>query len=226
LKPATYQADASSILMAPPAPPTPEQIAKNPALGRINTNNSYLRFGNLSIIVSLLSQTLTTQGEQQALVNQGADPRYTVALSDLYSTGAPIVQITATGDSAYSAIRTAQLVSRALNQTLYTLQHAQGTNPAYMITTLEISTPAHAQLMVSSKLRSVIAVLGLGALMLFVVISTMSARAQRRVSPRRAATDPVVAEPLATFAPPQHPLHSQSPAPDRHSARTFAWRTR
>jgi hypothetical protein len=64
------------------------------------------------------------------------------------------------------------------------MQKAQGTNAQYMISALEISAPDHAQLEVSSKLRSVIAVLAIGVIMLFVVVSIASGLAQRRRSPK------------------------------------------
>jgi hypothetical protein len=184
LKPATYSAQASYILLAPPAPPTADQVAKDPALAKVNTNNPYLRFGDLSIVVSLLAQTMTTQSEQQAIVRQGGDPRYTVGLSDAYATGAPIVQIQGIGDSPTAAIRTVQIVGAATKQMLYTLQAAQGTNSTYMITTLPISTPATATPQVSSKLRTVIAVFVAGMILLFMAISTMSGLAERRAKKR------------------------------------------
>jgi hypothetical protein len=199
LKPATYQADASYILLAPPAPPTSDQIAKQPALGHIDTSNAYLRFGDLSIVVDLLSQSLSTDAARQQLVSQGADPRFTVAPSVSYGTSAPIIQITGVGSSALAAIRSAQLVSRAASKTLYQLQRAQGTNPAYMIKTLVVSRPDRAQLQVSNKLRSVIAVLALGAILLFIVVSTMSGLmerwASRKVRPIAEAQDGPVALP-------------------------------
>jgi hypothetical protein len=199
LKPATYQADASYILMAPPAPPTADQIAKDPALGRINSNNPYLRFGDLSVVVDLLTQSMATDATRQALVNQGADPRYTLAPSADFGAAAPIIQISGIGSSAYSAIRSAQLVSKATIKMLSDLQRAQGTNPAYMITTLTVSAPTTALLQVSSKLRSVIAVLALGAILLFVVVSTMSGLAARRAPHRLRATDEAVEELLVAL---------------------------
>jgi hypothetical protein len=217
LKPGTYQANASYILMAPPAPPTAAQIATNPALGRINTNNAYLRFGDLSIVVDLLTQSMTTDAARQGLVNEGADPRYTLAPSANFGASVPIIQITGVGSSAQTAIRSAQLVSQATINTLYKLQSAQGTNPGYMITTLAVSTPTSAQLQVSSKLRSVIAVLALGAILLFVVVSMMSGPAGWRASRKRLATADGAAEaPIAV--PEQQPVFDP-PAADESPAR-------
>jgi hypothetical protein len=202
LKPATYEADASYILMAPPAPPTTLQIAKDPALGRINTNNAYLRFGDLSIVVALLSQSMTSNTNRQALVNEGADPRYIIAPSNAFGGVAPIIQISGIGSTAYSAIRSAQLVSKATVNTLHKLQSAQGTNPAYMITTLAVSAPTQAQIQISSKLRTVISVLALGAMLLFVVVSTMSGLEDRRTRRKLRATGDAAEE--LSFALPQH----------------------
>jgi hypothetical protein len=211
LKPATYQADASYILMAPPTPPTADQIQKDPALGRINTNNPYLRFGDLSVVVDLLTQSMATDAARQMLVNQGADPRYTLAPSADFGASAPIIQISGVGSSAYSAIRSAQLVSKATIKMLYDLQRAQGTNSAYMITTLAVSTPTTALLQVSSKLRSVIAVLALGAILLFVVVSTMSGLAARRASRSKLGTADDALEERPAALP--HPIHPSAEEP-------------
>ena len=79
VKAPVYKVSSSYVLINPPPPPTADDIARNPALGRINPNNPYTRFSDQSVIVSLLSSSLSADTARQQLVNQGADPRYTVS---------------------------------------------------------------------------------------------------------------------------------------------------
>ena len=61
IKAPEYKVSSSYILINPPLPPTPDEIARNPALGRINPNNPYTRFSDQSVIVSLLSSSLSSR---------------------------------------------------------------------------------------------------------------------------------------------------------------------
>ena len=65
-----YKVSSSYVLINPPPPPTADDIARNPALGRINPNNPYTRFSDQSVIVSLLSSSLSTDAARQELVDQ------------------------------------------------------------------------------------------------------------------------------------------------------------
>ena len=52
-----YEASSSYILINPPAPPTAEEIARDPALGQINSDNPYTRFSDQSVIVEVLASS-------------------------------------------------------------------------------------------------------------------------------------------------------------------------
>jgi hypothetical protein len=188
LKAPVYQAASSYVLIAPPSAPTTEQIARDPALGRINSDNPYVRFGDLGVVVDVLTQAVSTTAAQQQLVREGADSRYVVAPSVVFGS-APIIQITALGISAAEAMRSATLVDQELKAELARLQANQGVDRRYWITALQLNVPDQAQLQLSSKLRSLIGVLVLGVVMLFVVVSMMSGLAERRARARFAVDE-------------------------------------
>jgi hypothetical protein len=179
IKPKVYQAQASYLLIPPPQAPTPQQIAAHPALAKVNTNNPYVRFNDLTVIVSLLAQTETSNTTRSQLVAQGADPNYQIGPNVQFGTD-PIIQITGSGPTPAAAIKSATVVGKSTIQMLTTLQAQQGVNSAYMISALPLTAPSGATLQVSSLLRTAVSVLALGVIVLFIVVSTLSGIEERR----------------------------------------------
>lgn len=179
VKPPVYEATASFLLLSPPAAPTPAQVAKDPKLSNINANNPYVDLGNLSVVADAVLHVVSAQSSQEALVQAGADPRYQVALSTDFG-APPILQITGVGSSVQQAIRSANLVTQVAETDLFRMQKAQHVNDQYLIKPAQLVRPHQAQLSVSGKLRTLIAVLGLGAILLFVVVSVADAIEKRR----------------------------------------------
>ena len=73
VKEPVYEASSSYILINPPAPPTPEDIARDPSLGRINSDNPYTRFADQSVMIEVLASTMASESAQRALLEAGAD---------------------------------------------------------------------------------------------------------------------------------------------------------
>jgi capsular polysaccharide biosynthesis protein len=178
VKPPIYQAE-SSLLMVPPNPPTSAQIAADPSLAKINPNNPYLNYGDFAVVADTLIDVVTDSANEQVLVAQGADPRYTLALSTDYG-NPPIVEITGVGRTPAIAMRSAELVTKAAEADLVTLQGSQGVNSLYMIKASQLVTPTYASQSVSGKLRTLVAVFAVGVLALFVAISLIEAVEKRR----------------------------------------------
>jgi hypothetical protein len=170
-----YEAKASFALLNPPAPPTAEDIARDPSLAKVKSDNPYTRFGDQSVIIELLSSTMSGESARTALVKAGADSRYTVAPSADFGSASPIVQINAVGWSAATAIRTAEIVANAARKELDRMQEAQSVDVKYRIKALPVTTPDQAQLQASGKLRMLVGVLVLGAVLLFLVVSVADA---------------------------------------------------
>jgi hypothetical protein len=205
IKAPTFQTTADYILLSPPAAPTPAQISAQPKLGKVNADNPYLRYGDLAVVVDLLTQAMSTDGAKSALEAQGADKAYSVAPSPTFAPVAPILHVTGVGGSPASAMQTASLVGRAMNKELSKLQSAQGVSPHFFITMLQVGAPNHAQMQVTGKLRSVVGVAVIGLIVLFVVISTLEAAAQRKAVREEDAgaltLAPQVSEPAAARMP-------------------------
>jgi hypothetical protein len=179
LKTPVYQADSSYILVNPPNPPTPAQLERDPALGRLNSNNPLVGYANLNIIVDLLAERMST-AERSLLVAKGADPGYTIAPNVTYLS-APIIDIVGTGPTPAGATTTAKLVGQQMLTTLNAMQTQQGTSRQYWITAQQLQVPDHAQTQLSSKLRSLIGVLAAGMILLFIAVSIMKGAAERRL---------------------------------------------
>ena len=179
VKPPVYQASSSLLVLAAPGPPTASQIAADPRLKKINPNNPYVSYGNLTVVADSVVELVTNNANQAALISAGANPGYELTLSTAVG-NPPIIQITGIGSTAQQAIVTASVVTRAAQTQLYKLQKEEGVNKLYMIKSVELARPSTAQLSSSGKLRSLIAVLAVGAILLFVVISTTDALARRR----------------------------------------------
>jgi Chain length determinant protein len=193
VKEPVYEASSSFILINPPAPPTPEDIARDPSLGRINSDNPYTRFSDQSVMIEVLASTMASESAQRALLEAGADPRYKVAPTSAFGYSSPIVKVTAQGPTPEVAVRSAKLVGKALTRELEGMQQAEGVDPHYRIEAQQVETPDRAQLKASGQLRMLVGVLVLGAVLLFVVVSvadaltTLRAGRMRRTAPAAAA---------------------------------------
>jgi hypothetical protein len=171
IKEPVYEASASYILINPPEPPTPEEVARDPSLGRINADNPYTRFSDQSVIVEVLASSMANESTKGALLNAGADPRYKVEPASEFGFSSPIVKITAQGASPEAAVRSAKLVGNAVTSDLQKMQQAEGVDSQYRIKANKVDTPDGAQLRASGQLRSLVGVVGLGAVLLFLVVS-------------------------------------------------------
>ena len=175
VQPPVYQAQSSFVLLNPPAPPTAEDIARDPALGKLKTDNPYTRSGDQSVIMQVLASTIDGDAARRALVGAGADLRYTVMPAMEFGFATPTLQVTALGATPESAVRTAKIVSQAIARELNRMQEAQGVAEDYRIKPLQVRTADRAQLQASGKLRTLVGVLAFGAVLLFIVVSVIDA---------------------------------------------------
>lgn len=179
IKPAAYQASSELLLLSAPNPPSASQIAADPKLAKVNPSNPYVNFEDLPVVADAVLDVVASGASQQALARAGADPQYQVTLS-ADSGSPPILAITGVGSSVQQAIRSATLVTKAAVTDLRLMQEQQHVSSQYMITATQLVRPEQAQEKLSGKLRMLIAVLGLGVIMLFVVVSVADLIEQRR----------------------------------------------
>jgi hypothetical protein len=172
--PTSYEATASYVLFPAPTAPTPDDIKANPALGLVHADNPYARMDQ-SVVVDILAKRVNDDTNRARLEARGADSGYQVVTGGLYGIASPTADIQGTGDSAARAITTAKIVGKDFADNLHEIQAAQGTDEQYMVKAVEVDPPTSATQKSSSRLRSMLAVLGLGALLLFVMISIAEA---------------------------------------------------
>jgi capsular polysaccharide biosynthesis protein len=167
VKPPVYDASSSLLLVNPPPPPTEAQIAADPKLAKVNANNPYDTLGDLWTADAVVSSVASDW--PQAQVGLSANPD-----------NPPIIQITGSGSTPQAAVQAAETVTHAAATDLYLMQKSQGVLNHYMLKAVELVQP-QAKLSVGGKLRSLIAVLGIGLILLFVVISAAQAMERLRM---------------------------------------------
>jgi hypothetical protein len=180
VKAPTYQAQSTYILVPGSAPPTPAQIAKDPALNSVNSSNPFEQYGDISVVGTMLIQVMSSPSEAAVLAGEGVSGSYTVAPDMTTYGSSPILHITAQGPTATVASNAAALVGEAMQNKLAALQAAQGTSRQYWIRSLELAPPTHPQAQLSSKLRDLVAVIAVDVIMLFVIVSILNAREERK----------------------------------------------
>jgi hypothetical protein len=213
VKPPVYDASSTILLVNPPNPPTAQQIAADPKLGKISSNNPYVNDG-LQTVADVIINVLGSTTSQKALLKEGVDPRYQVALSADFGTP-PVIQVTGVGSSAAEAIASANLVSRAAVTDLYQMQKQQNINATYFIKAISVVKADSAQKSISSKLRTLIAIIGVGFILLLVVISVAQAVDKRRGS---SAVPPSPSVQRLTRRESETPAASSGPIEDRTGA--------
>lgn len=189
VKEPVYEASSSYVLINPPEPPTPEEIASDPALGRVDADNPYTRFSDQTVVVEVLASAMGSETAQRALRKMGADSRYTVAPDSESGVGysSPILQITAQGGTPQAAVRTAKLVGHEITRQLDRIQQEQNVDSQYRITAEPVDAPDGAELRPSGQLRVLFGVLALGVVLLFVVVSVADAVTTLRMERRERA---------------------------------------
>jgi len=201
VKKPVYKVSASYLLVNPPAPPTSQEIAADPALAHVRADNPYTRFGNQPVMIDVLSRTLSAPTARQKLLTQGADPSYAVESATTFGFATPVLQITAVGVTPEMASRTATLVSHAVLSELNRLQVKAQVDAPYRITAQQLEPPTAPLPQASGQMRSLVAVLAIGVILLFSVISVADAlSAIRRQRAGVVAPDPnwVQPHPMST----------------------------
>jgi len=190
IKPPVYQATASMLLTNPQNGATASQIAADPRLKTANPYNTFVSYGSLGVVADTVIELVTAPTAQQALTQSGVDPRYQMALSSAFG-NPPIINITGVGSSGQEAIRSATLLVEAAQADLHNVQVQLGIDSFYMITAVEIVKPTQAQRSSSGKSRSLVAVLGVGLILLFVAVSVSDAVDKRRKNSSSPASTPM-----------------------------------
>ena len=195
LSPPTYQATGSIVLLSPPeAPRTDTAAGPPPAVGQ----NPFARYGDLSVVADILVRVIGGDAKRAEYASQGVAEYEVVA--NRFQRG-PVIDVTGKGSTAEAAVGSAETVMDDVNATLQELQEAEQADPDYLITGAPLAPPSTAAAMYGSTVRTGIAVLavgGLGTLMLAVFAEARTRRRAARPAPElgaRSADTQVPTEP-------------------------------
>jgi hypothetical protein len=187
--PKIFQVDATYVLVNPSVPSDLE-LTTHSDLAAENRNNPYLRFSSQSMVGQVLASRMSSDDVRRDLLAQGISDEYVVSPSNDFGGAGQIIDIAGVGPSPEGAsAATAAIVARMTTE-LRSMQKVYGAADRYLITPIPIQAPAEAKRVVSGQLRSVIAVGGVGLIVLFAAISIRQAMAPRRRLRARPSTLP------------------------------------
>lgn len=214
--PRSYEANVSYALAAPNIPSNLE-IARNPDLGNLNSNNPYLRSNDSSLLTQVVIAKLSDPAYVDQLKQSGFGTDFKI--TPMTGLGTGLVTVTATSSSEAEAVGTARSVGEQFISTLNDVQKVNGADDRYLYSPILVRGPGPATELFSSRLRSLIMVGIAGSVLLFGSVSVARARTLRRFGTATAAAD--TGDAVAGV--PSRPAdtgHAASPAPaGRRAAR-------
>lgn len=181
LSPPTYQATGSIVLLSPPEAPQGDAAMPGPpsAVGQ----NPFARYGDLSVVADIVVRVIGGDAKRDQYASQGVIEYEVVA--NRFQRG-PVIDVTGKASTAEAAVGSAETVMEDVNATLQELQEAEQADPDYLITGAPLAPPSTAAAMYGSTVRTGIAVLavgGLGTLMLAVLAEALTRRRAARPAP-------------------------------------------
>jgi hypothetical protein len=184
VRPPEYASNSALALIYPPAAPTTSQIARDPALGKVNADNPYAAYGDLTVVGAVVQQAMGGDGIVDALRKEGVEDGYSIT-SDPTTTN-PIIHVEGVGATPAAALRATTILGQQIGTTLNQLQANERVADHYRITAQVLNTPSAPTLKISTKLRSLIAVLVAGLIMMFIALSIRRGIVESRLGKRDA----------------------------------------
>jgi hypothetical protein len=175
-KPPVYESSVEYLLFSPP--PVPVNTT-DPELLR-GADNPYTRVGDMTVIAQLMSTRMSSNEARLALAAKGADPAYVVKPGGGFGFSTPTIEITGTGPTAKSAVKTADRVGTAMTRELAQMQKASNVAPRYRITVQSVVAAHGATLRPSGMLRGLVGVIAAGSVLIFCIVSILGAIAASR----------------------------------------------
>ncbi|PYI68359.1 chain-length determining protein [Arthrobacter livingstonensis] len=189
--PRSYDSTMTYALINPSIP-SQDQILQDPKLGKLNSNNPYLRSSDPSLIVQVVITRLNDPVMGQKLVAEGLSPKYTVTRS-VSGQSSFLIDIVGTAATPAGSVATARALGKELETNLYELQKVNGASDQYTYTSLVVVSPDQAVEQFSSRLRSLVVVFLGGAVLMFGAVSAARAFERGRDKKRELAAKPLSA---------------------------------
>lgn len=197
--PPTYQVKASDVLLVP------AQVGSSQA----GQANPYLGFGgSLGIVAQITARKMNDFTTVELMKQQGATGEYLV---DIVPGEAPMLSVTATSKSEAEALRTAQIVEKAMTDNLRQSQVDLKAPQQFLITTNPITLPSHAEIQRGSQLRALAGMLVVGfagTVLAAFVIESVKTRRRQRSSVEESLVDSPELPPVVDPAPPKPPVNT------------------
>jgi hypothetical protein len=165
----TYTAEATYALMAPKVP-TEHDIEVNPALGKANSDNPYLRSPD-GLLSQVLITKLSVRQVASSLEEMGLSGDYAVTPGASGAGIGFILQIQATGTSPSQSMATVDELGRRMSSELYSVQKVNGADDSYLMRAQVVQPADSAQEAYSTRLRSIIVLAVAGVVVLFGAVS-------------------------------------------------------
>jgi hypothetical protein len=192
---------ATSYVFISPRPPTAQEIAADPSLAGASAANPYLRAtSDPSLAAQVVVSKLSSEVTAKALVDQGIQPEFTALPGGGGGGGSAIVTITSTAGTPALSLRQMSVLGDQLVAILKDAQLANGADPRYLISAIQIDASVNAIEKVSSRLRTVVVVAAGGVVLLFGVLSIAQARENSRRRRSGIAVEPAPPTLAATSA--------------------------
>ncbi|MEW1823711.1 chain-length determining protein [Arthrobacter sp. NPDC080031] len=167
--PRSYETSATYAMINPDIP-TQLDIVKHPELEKLNSKNPYLRSSDPSLIVQVLLTRLNDSSVADKLKEQGLSSDYTVNRG-VGGTNGFLVDITGIADTPEKSFATTRTLGVMLEKDLYDAQKIDGADDSYLFSSILVAPPDKATEQFSSRLRSLIAVLLAGVVLMFGAVS-------------------------------------------------------
>ncbi|GAB2740023.1 YveK family protein [Arthrobacter bambusae] len=187
--PRTYESTMTYALINPNIPTEADKI-KNPALKDLNSSNPYLRSSDPTLVVQVLITRLKDSSTADGLTAEGLSKDYDVTRDAVGGQNSFLVDITGVSSTPDRSLATTRRLGELLTQNLRTIQKIDGADDTYLFSSLVVASPDKATEQFSSRLRSLIAVLVGGAVLMFGAVSVARGRGiarQRKAALRAAA---------------------------------------
>lgn len=169
---------------------TSTYVLLNPATSEDAKSNPYLELPDPSAIVGVLAERINSPTSVDRMVALGASPNFEIGASQEYGAGSRIVDVYAPGFSPEESLATTKVVGEELRTQLLELQRAENVPNRGMIRLVALDPTPIPALKMSSLLRSEIAVIALGFILLFLIIAGARAIEEMRASSARTARGP------------------------------------
>jgi capsular polysaccharide biosynthesis protein len=175
----TYEARADLVLIGPPGPPSVADMEADPTLANARLDNPYARAFDPTVITEIVARVVAADRDRGELPSG-----YRIDSARRYGSAAPLVEISARASDPLTASTYARDVSNRFVDALQSLQAAEQVHPRSLITTRPMDTGQEPREVLTQRLRAIVGVAALGALILIIFVTTAQAIGEHRRTTR------------------------------------------